>query len=169
MDETTLSLEPPLRACWVKIHTQKRVPMPLRGEKQTCHIFGGYNWRKDTITWTTAQNKNSATFIQFLEELFLKQYPTACILLVMDNAGYHKSAAATAALSLFEQRVIPVFLPPYCSNLNPIERFWRFLKEQTHANRLEDSIDALREQAIRVLSRQNDLCSDHRFSVSKYL
>ena len=30
-----------------------------------------------------------------------------------------------AALSLFEHRVMPVWLPPYCSDLNPIERFWR--------------------------------------------
>jgi len=47
---------------------------------------------KDIITWTTAKTKNSVTFISFLEELLVKQYPTNRVVLVIDNAAYHKSA-----------------------------------------------------------------------------
>ncbi len=88
MDETTLTLDPPLRACWMKIGKQKR------------HVFGGYNWLKDTMTWTIAKTKNSATFIDFLEELLVKSYPTGRVVLVRDNASYHKSASALAAAIL---------------------------------------------------------------------
>jgi transposase len=49
--------------------------------------------------------------------------------LVIDNASYHQSASARAALSLFEHRVMVIWLPTYCSDLNPIERFCRFLKD----------------------------------------
>jgi hypothetical protein len=75
---------------------QRRIPATRPGEKQKRHIFGGYNWLKDTITWTTAKTKNSATFISFLEELLVEQYPSQRVVLVMDNAAYHNSASALA-------------------------------------------------------------------------
>lgn len=167
MDETTLTLDPPLRACWMKIGQQKRIPATQPGEKQKQHVFGGYNWLKDTITWTIAKTKNSATFIDFLEELLVKNYPTGRIVLVMDNASYHKSAAALAALSLFEHRIMVIWLPPYCSDLNPIERFWRHLKDLACANKLQDNIEAVVNSAELILTKQNLATSDLRFLLSK--
>ncbi len=167
MDETTLTLDPPLRACWMKIGQQKRIPATRPGEKQKQHVFGGYNWLKDTITWTIAKTKNSATFIDFLEELLVKNYPTGRIVLVMDNASYHKSASALAALSLFEHRVMVIWLPPYCSDLNPIERFWRHLKDLACANKLQDNIEAVMKSAELILNKQNLATSDLRFLLSK--
>jgi transposase len=167
MDETTLTLDPPLRACWMKIGTQKRIPATRPGEKQKRHIFGGYNWLKDTMTWTVAKTKNSSTFIDFLEELLVKNYPTGRVVLVMDNASYHKSASALAALSLFEHRVMFVWLPPYCSDLNLIERFWRHLKDLACANKLQDHIDTVVKSAEKILNEQNLPASDLRFLLSK--
>jgi len=169
MDETTLTLDPVLRACWMKVGRQKRVPATQPGEKQKQHIFGGYNWKRDTVTWTVAKTKNSATFIDFLEELLVKQFPTGRVVLVMDNASYHKSAASIAALSLFEHRVMPVWLPPYCSDLNPIERFWRHLKDLACANKLQDKIENVVNSAEKILKEQNSSTSTLRFVLSKYL
>lgn len=169
MDETTVTLDPPLRACWMRIGQQKRIPATRPGEKQKRHIFGGYNWLKDTITWTTAKTKNSMTFIDFLEKLMVKQYPHGRIVLVMDNASYHKSAAALAALSLFEHRLLVIWLPPYCSDLNPIERFWRFLKDKACANKLQDNIDDVVKSAEKTMTSQNTPTVDFRYHVSKYL
>ena len=169
MDETTLSLDPPLRACWMKIGQQKRIPATRPGSKQHRHVFGAYNWCKDTITWTTAERKNSATFISFLEELLVKRYPTGRVVLVMDNASYHKSASVLAALSLFEHRVMVIWLPPYCSDLNPIERFWRHLKDVACANKLESNIEDVQAAVVKILNEQNNLASTLRFHVSKNL
>lgn len=153
----------------MRIGTQKRVPATRPGQRQKRHVFGGYNWLKDTITWTTAATKNTATFILFLEELLIRRYPAERVVLVMDNVSYHKSAAALAALSLFEQRVMVIWLPPYCSDLNPIERFWPYLKDQACANHLEDDIDCVLEQAEITLTRQNNPEAVNRFHVSKDL
>jgi hypothetical protein len=169
VDETTVTLDPPLRACWMKIGQQKRIPATKPGAKQKRHIFGGYNWLKDTITWTTAITKNSAMFISFLEQLLIKQYPTGRVVLVMDNASYHKSASALAALSLFEHRVMVIWLPPYCSDLNPIERFWRYLKDLACANKLEDNIEEVVRSAEIIMMNQNDPVSSLHFHVSKDL
>jgi hypothetical protein len=153
----------------MKIGQQKRIPSTRPGAKQKRHIFGGYNWREDTITWTTAKIKNSATFISFLEELLVKRYPTKRVLLVMDNAAYHKSASALAALSLFEERVPVFWLPTYCSELNPIELFWRYLKDHACANKLQDNIDEVVKAAVRLMTTQNSQTSDPKFHVSKNL
>lgn len=51
----------------------------------------------DLTIWTVAKTKNSATFIDFLEELLVKNYPTGRVVLVMNYASYHKSVAALAA------------------------------------------------------------------------
>lgn len=169
MDETTLTLDPPLRACWMKIGQQKRIPATRAGIKPKRHVFGGYNWVKDTLTWTVAETKNSSHFIHFLEHLLVKEYPTGRVVLVMDNATYHKSALSLAALSLFEHRVMVIWLPTYCSELNPIERFWRHLKDQACVNKLQDNIDDVVRSAEKVLMEQNMPGSSSRFHVSKYL
>lgn len=153
----------------MKLGQQKRIPATRPGSKQHRHVFGAYNWSKDTITWTTAEAKNSATFISFLEELLVKEYPTGRVILVLDNASYHKSASALAALSLFEHRVMVIWLPPYCSDLNPIERFWRHLKDLACANNLENNIEDVVKAIVKILNEQNNPASTLRFHVSKNL
>jgi len=139
-----MSLDPPLRACWMKQGEQRRIPATKPGTKQKFHIFGGYDGETDEVTWTMAETKNSETFILFLEELLVRRYAGQPVILVMDNVSYHKSAAVMAFLSLFEHRARIVWLPPYCSHLNLIERYWRHLKDAVAANRLAASLEVLR-------------------------
>ena len=162
-----MSLDPPLRACWMKQGEQKGIPATKPGTKQKFHIFGGYDWETDEVTWTMTETKNSETFIIFLEELLLRRYPDRPVILVMDNASYHKSAAVLAFLSLFEHRVRVLWLPPYCSHLNSIERYWRHLKDIVAANRLAESLEVLRSLTEKMLVRQNRLHSEYRFHLSK--
>ena len=153
----------------MKVGQQKRIPATRPGIKQKRHVFGGYNWIKDRITWTIAETKNSSHFIRFLEHLLVEDYPTGRVVLVMDNATYHKSAPALAALSLFEHRVMLIWLPTYCSDLNPIERFWRHLKDLACANKLQSGIDTVMDAVNTILNEQNDPNSSLRFHVSKDL
>ena len=153
----------------MKVGQQKRIPATRPGAKQKRHIFGGYNWLNDTITWTDSKIKNSVAFIVFLEELLVKRYPGKRLILVMDNASYHKSASALAALSLFENRVTIIWLPPYCSDLNPIERFWRYLKDKACANKLQDNIEEVVKAAEKIMMVQNNQTIDLKFHVSKNL
>ena len=148
---------------------QKRIPATQPGTRQKVHIFGGYDWVRDTITWTRAERKNSSYFIEFLEHLLVDEYPTGRVVMVMDNASYHKSAPALAALSLFEHRILVVWLPPYCSDLNPIERFWRHLKDLACANKLQDDIVDVLSSAEEVMLNQNREGALLRFHVSNDL
>jgi len=153
----------------MRVGQQRRIPATQPGTKQKRHVFGGYNWQQDRITWHMAETKNSAQFIYFLEQLLVNEYSTGRVVLVMDNASYHKSASALAALSLFEHRVMVIWLPPYCSDLNPIERFWRYLKDLACANKLQDALEAVVLAAEQVLTGQNQPTSLTHFQVSKNL
>ncbi|MDL1885922.1 hypothetical protein FBR01_20065 [Anaerolineae bacterium CFX8] len=82
------------------------------------------------------------TFIAFLEHLAFTVYPNQRLILVLDNASYHHSRATTAALAALEDRVLVIWLPKYSPFLNPIERFWLYLKNLVAANYLHPDLDA---------------------------
>jgi transposase len=148
---------------------QKIVPALQPGTKQHRHILGAYSWNTDTISWKVANWKNSTTFLEFIEYLLVECYPTGRLVLVMDNVSYHKSAAALAALSLFEHRLLVIWLPPYCPELNLIERYWKHLKHLACVNKLHNCIEAVVASAEFMLSQQNDPASILRLLFSKIL
>lgn len=146
---------------------QKRIPTP--GSPKRPHLFGAYNSVDDTVTYLRAKRKNSESFIAFLEHLLVKRYPDQPLVVVLDNASYHTSAAALAALSLFEQPVWFFWLPPYCSTLNPIELFWQHLKGNACADKLFPNLADLVATVERHLLVQNDQHNVKRFTISKLI
>lgn len=162
MDETTVSLHPPLRRCWMKRGERKLIPAP--GTPQHLHLFGAYNWRNLRVTYTTASRKNSETFLAFLEHL-LAEYPRQKLVVVMDNASYHHSKTTRAALSLYEDRLLVIWLPKYSPFLNPIERFWLHFKQLAVANRLHRSLSDLQHTVDLVMAQQNTAHHPNRLSL----
>ena len=47
------------------------------------------------------------------------------------------------------------WLPPYCPTLNPIERFWRHLKDTATANKLFLNVSALLDNLAKIIDAQN--------------
>lgn len=141
---------------------QKGIPTP--GVQQRTYLFGAYDWHADQLAWLLSKEQNSQAFGNFLQHLMLTCYPTERIILVLDNASHHRSAFSQANLSLFEDRLLVVWLPPYCSTeLNPIERFWKHLKERVCINKLFASMHDLTDSVVNELLRQN-LFKPFRFS-----
>ena len=162
MDETTLSLHPLLRRCWMKRGQQRTIP--AAGQQQQHHLFAAFNLVTQAVIWTEAEQKNTAAFLRFLEHLMRSVDPTLPVVLLLDNASYHHSAEAEAMLAFFEDDgLIACWLPPYCSDLNPIERFWEHLKAYACANKLFASLSALLDSARSCLRNQNDFASSDRF------
>lgn len=58
----------------------------------------------------------------FLDE-FSQQYPDSLNILQVDNGRFHKSKDLVVP-----ENIILLFQPPYCPELNPIERLWQHLK-----------------------------------------
>lgn len=165
MDESTMSLHPPLRQCWMKRGQQKRIETP--GQQAQVHYFGAYNWANDEVHGIALSRRNSDSFCQFLDYLMNTVYPQQKVVMVMDNARFHTSQVSQAALTLYEQRLQVVYLPKYCPFLNPIERYWQALKQLVNVNRLHRHLDDLIACLDYHIQLQNDLTNSWRFSFCK--
>jgi hypothetical protein len=66
----------------------------------------------------------NAEMFQLFVEAFAQAFPASLNILLLDNSGAH-----TAQRLTLPENVRLLFLPPYCPELNPIERVWRDLKD----------------------------------------
>ena len=80
---------------------------------------------------------NTTSFNVFLDE-FSKQLGPKEVLFVMDNASWHKSKELIVPIN-----IQIVYLPPYSPELNPVERFWEYIKSKTIRNKIYKSINDL--------------------------
>ena len=60
--------------------------------------------------------------------------------MVMDGAGWHKSKGLVVP-----ENIEIIIMPPYSPELNPIERLWKYIKQNTIKNRLFETISYLEE------------------------
>lgn len=78
----------------------------------------------------------------FLAEI-AKRYPSENIVMVLDGAGWHKSAAMPIPAN-----IALLSLPPYSPELNPVEHLWDELREKYFHNHAFDTLDALEDQLV---------------------
>lgn len=116
-----------------------------------------------------APNKNRNAFVAFLDTLVQSVTDDRAMVVVLDNASYHHSHITQAGFAALAARLLPLFLPAYCSTLNPIERYWRHLKTLACANRLFPSMHTLVASVLLNLKQQNDQHNRNRFTIRKDL
>jgi transposase len=79
----------------------------------------------------------------YLKELS-EQFSETYVLLVCDNAGWHKSHGL-----IIPNNIELIFIPPYTPEMNPQEQVWDEIREKYFANRffasLEDAVQMLCE------------------------
>jgi transposase len=78
----------------------------------------------------------NAEMFQLFIEAFADAFPESLNLLLLDNSGAH-----TAQRLRWPDNVRPVWLPPYCPELNPMERVWRDLKDDVAWQQFTDLDD----------------------------
>ena len=166
MDETIGGLMSPFYKCWMQKGQQKRLPM-LTGQRPSQVFAGVLNWRTEQVHCRELDVCHREAIIDFFEWLLTTVYPSETSGLVMANASFHRSAAVQAALSLFEQRVLILGLPPYSPDMNLIERFWKHLKANACANYLYTSIDQLLANIHRGIAWYNLFDHDLHISFSE--
>jgi transposase len=109
----------------------------LRGEKVYQKISGKKYKRTSIVAGKCGKNivaplqydgtMDSDLFEYWFEFILLKSIIIgSCI--IMDNASFHRKAILSAIAEKYG--FIVIFLPPYSPELNPIENFWGWLKNQ---------------------------------------
>lgn len=138
-DESRVQLLPLVRAMWHWVGQQVRIPTP--GSNATRAVFGALNLDTGQWTYLIRERMKSPDFLAFLEHL-LEVYPGVPIILIVDNYSNHTAHLVRDWLAE-HPRIRVLFLPKYCSHLNPVEPIWLRLKDKVAANRLHGSIGIL--------------------------
>ena len=153
-DESRVQLLPLLRAMWHWVGQQIRVPTP--GNNEWRALFGALNIRTGQWTHLVRQRMHKEDFIAFLDHL-LVAYPTEVIVLIVDNYSSHTAGVVKQWLTE-HPRLQLLYLPTYCSHLNPVEQIWLQMKNRIAANRLYGSmqllLDAVSEFFIKMSPEQ---------------
>jgi transposase len=140
-DETEFHLYPYLVAIWSLVGSpQPEVRTPGKNHKRV--LYGGLNLKTGHLTSHWAATKSGAHFVEYLETL-LRDYPDQKILMIADNGSFHHTQKVDAYVHEHRDRIEIKWLPPYCPDLNDIERTWRRRKASHASNFLFNSLDEL--------------------------
>ncbi|MED0685278.1 IS630 family transposase [Anoxybacillus ayderensis] len=132
VDETHVRAYQALRTTWAEVGNQKQVPS--YGHHAHVSIFGAVDVQQGDVVFHRASSANAETFLDFLR-LLKEEYSDRFIVLVLDNARIHHANMVQAFLQSEEGGAFHfIFLPPYSPHLNPIERLWKWLKDEVIAN-----------------------------------
>lgn len=74
---------------------------------------------------------NTGTFNEFLRILAKEMGRDDHVILIMDQAGWHRAKALRLPAN-----ITVLFLPPYSPELNPVENLWHFIKSHHLSNRV---------------------------------
>jgi len=111
--------------------------------------------RKGTaeLHWMTSRRHlGSVDFLHFLRGLPPAPVPTV---IVLDNAGFHRSEEVRAARAdLWQRRIYLYYLPPYSPEPNDIERLFRTIKHHELPERRYPTFDALDAAVVAAFERQ---------------
>ncbi|MEG0835800.1 MAG: transposase, partial [Christensenellaceae bacterium] len=107
----------------------------VRGEKVTAKISGEKFKRTNIVAgicngkWVApleyGGTTDSVLFEFWFENSLLKELDKGSII-ILDNATFHKKAVLKSLAEHYHCQVL--FLPPYSTDLNPIEKKWAWLK-----------------------------------------
>ena len=93
---------------------------------------------------------NSSVYETYVEQVLVPNLKPGMVVII-DNARFHKSARVVQLIELAKCRVI--FLPPYSPDLNPIEHFWSAMK--TKIRRTAEVIHDFYDAAVKTVG---DMC-----------
>jgi hypothetical protein len=138
-DEHRIGLKPILRRLWARKGT--RVRAVVRPRYQWMYLYGFVEPQSGKTSWLLMPTVNTAAFSLALSAFAHEQGvgPKKHLLLVLDQAGWHKSADLVIPEGLHL-----LFLPSHSPELQPAERLWP-LSNEPLANRVWTSLDELEQ------------------------
>lgn len=139
-DESGFKSDMPIRRVWSPKGT--RPVHNYRGNHVHCNVMGAVSPKTGVLETLLVPYVDSLVFQTFLDYL-KEQTGNKRIVLVMDNARWHK------VKSLEWGNILPVYLPEYSPELNPIEELRKVMKDSMcnvyPAKGREDLYDKLQE------------------------
>ncbi len=117
----------------------ERTPMKIKMGFQNFYIYSAihaFNGNEFSLTMPKLNTQCMNIFLKKLSE----NLDTKTIYVVMDRAAWHKSKFLDVP-----DNIKVILLPPYCPELNTVERFWNYIKSKLIKNKIYDSLEQLHD------------------------
>lgn len=129
---------------WIKKGVRK--PEKMTACQKRINLIGAIDLNTHHIEYRQVEWVNKESLKAFAEQL-CNAYPNAsAIHLILDNAGYHRSEEFLKFIATTKIKIH--YLPPYSPNLNPIERLWKIMHENTTYNRYYAKLSEFTESIL---------------------
>ncbi len=136
------------------LHTIKGKKITLKGVKpvdmhqfnfQCFSLYGAVEPKEGRSFFYEFSHLDAACFSKYLS-LFSQEFSEKLLIILFDNAPAHISEEVEVP-----DNIILFFQPPYCPEVNGIERFWEYLKQDLTWE-LCESLDSLRAKVDKILN-----------------
>jgi transposase len=135
---------------WWEASSQPEVK--VCGGRERIHILGILNASNKQARFMFSPTLNAEGFIAFLTKL-LSIYPKKNLHVLLDNAPAHHAKIVKKFVDAKGNRLELIFLPPYSPRLNPIERFWQFLRQEITHNTYFESFERFEAEITEFLKK----------------
>lgn len=137
-DESRFGTHSKIGHGWFKKGARTTVDVKLGFEN--FYLYSAINSSRGEDFTMIVSKVNCDCLNAYLDE-FSKYLGKRKVLFVLDGAAWHKAGKLKK-----RQNIEFVYLPPYSPELNPVERFWEYLKGNTIKNKAFDTLACLEEE-----------------------
>jgi transposase len=134
-DEGRFGLKSTLHRVWAKKGKQAKLEVKVKQGYKNTYIYSAISPKTGDSFSYILPFVNTEIMNIYLRE-FSKEYRNKTIIMVMDQAGWHRSKDL-----IIPKNIKIIYLPPYSPELNPVERFWKWIRKETTHNRLFDTLE----------------------------
>lgn len=135
---------------WIKRGEKRK--LKTNSGRQRLNLHGAINAETMEMTLIESDAANKDSTIQLLEMIDKKYEHADEVIVILDNASYHRSVEVRE-LENVSPRLKLVFLPPYSPELNLIERVWKYFKKNVLYNKYYEDLKSFRAAAIDFFSK----------------
>jgi transposase len=112
----------------------------------------------------------SRSYIAFLESTVAQFFENGRrIHYIQDNASYHKDGEVWLWFKKNRKWIEVYNLPPYCPELNAIERLWKYTRKEGTHNRYFDSVDLLKSELVDIFEILNKNPQNIKNQIASFL
>jgi transposase len=140
MDEARIGQQGTLTAVWAP--TGSRPTAVKQTKYDWVYLYAAVEPATGFSSALLAPHVNTGTMNAFLKILAAEIDPGDVVVLIMDQAGWHKAKALKVP-----DNIVILYLPPYSPELNPVENLWAFMRSHHLSNRAYDGYDHLVQAA----------------------
>jgi transposase len=151
-DEMVLSTQTTTQRVWLPVGEYPKIEVASKRKNRS--IFGFLNL-KTGMAHAYKQDWQNMTKTREVLEKVVALYPNNKILLIWDQAGWHRGSVVQEYISSLDGKISTLYFPAASPDLNPQEHVWKAGRSNVSHNVFIEDIDKATDEFIGFLERTN--------------